>query len=93
MHAVECIPAGGRTPTRGLPLLVSSFPRSAWERTGATLRVADLNPGVTYPVSLGATAWDRWRDAERPKTRSHAERGNEEGKPAPGEIRMPGRPI
>jgi hypothetical protein len=41
-----------------------SFPRSAWERKYATLRVA--------AGSLSG------RDAERPDVRSHAERGNEE---------------
>jgi hypothetical protein len=42
-----------------------SFPRSAWERTAATLRVASPRGGES-------------RAAERPGVRSHAERGNEE---------------
>jgi hypothetical protein len=41
-----------------------SFPRSAWERAVATLRVA-ASPRAG-------------RDAERPDVLSHAERGNEE---------------
>jgi hypothetical protein len=40
-----------------------SLPRSAWERTLATLSVA--------------SGFRAGRDAERPDVRSHAERGNE----------------
>ena len=45
-----------------------SFPRSAWERTLATLCVAECQ--VRKPSFS-------MRDAERPDVRSHAERGNE----------------
>src|SRR5947207_1550745 len=44
-----------------------SFPRSAWERTAGTLRVAGSARRITGPA----------RDAERPGRHSHAERGNE----------------
>src|SRR5579871_257185 len=44
----------------------SSFPRSAWERQLSTLRVVGAAP-------LGPSS----RDAERPQSHSHAERGNE----------------
>src|SRR5205807_264678 len=52
-------------------------------RSGA-LRVAATNPGSALLI--------RARDAERPGARSHAERGNEKPRPAPGAATRPRTP-